>query len=104
MMWRTRTAVVGLMGLACTGRYEVGAMELATSGTGGASVMAGTPTGGTMMVMVPKSLGGSSGDSELGPTCVPGEMPEPLEGELAGPDLVWSRLSPVIWGDEVTEP
>jgi hypothetical protein len=103
-MWRTRTAVAmlaGLGGLACDGHYQVGAMGTPASGSGG-----------MMMVMVPKSLGGtSSGGASAGTssgepdaTCLPSEPPEALDGELAEPEVVWSRLAPVIWGDEAAEP
>jgi hypothetical protein len=90
--------LAGLGGLACDGQYQVGAMGTPTSGSGG-----------MMMVMVPKSLGGtSSGGASAGssgvPTCLPDEIPETFEGPLAEPDVVWSRLSPVIWGDEAAPP
>jgi hypothetical protein len=77
--------------MGCENRYPVGSMyeePLETAGSGGS------------MTSVMPSLGGSSfGDGELGSQCVPGGMPEDLNGMLALPEVVWARLSPVIWGE-----
>jgi hypothetical protein len=101
----TAAAVTGVFALACSDRYEVGGMEMATAVAGAATSMAGTSAGGSEMVMVMKGLGGStSSDGELGTQCVPSGMPDPLPGELAPPDVVWSRLSVVIWDELVPPP
>jgi hypothetical protein len=93
----TALAVVGLVVMGCDGHYRVGAMgeEQALAGAGGS------------MPSVMPSWGGSDevdDDGELGSQCVPSGMPEDLGGMLALPEVVWNRLSPVIWGDAAPPP
>ncbi len=82
--------------MGCENRYPVGSMyeePLQTAGSGGS------------MPSVMPPLGGSAfDDGELGSQCVPGGMPEDLNGMLALPEVVWSRLSPVIWGESAAPP
>jgi hypothetical protein len=60
---------------------------------------------GSSITSVMPSWGGSGGgDGELGSQCVPGGMPEAVGGMLALPEVVWARLSPVIWGEAAPPP
>ena len=96
MHWKNGALVLSLAALACSGRYEVGAMDAA----GGTA--AGSP-----------GVGGSSpveGGSQNNPTggnsngCTAAGAPAVLTGTFVAPNLAWSRVSNMIWGSQHEPP
>lgn len=82
--------------MGCGNHYRVGSMhDEPLEAAGGA---------GSMPSVMPPMGGGSLDDGELGSRCVPGGMPDELGGMLALPEVVWERLSPVIWGEAAPPP
>jgi hypothetical protein len=105
-MMRLKAAVLALslVGLACSASYEVGQMDPAA--IGGSSAGGSSNPGGA----APTSAGKGSGTAAaaamgvFSPQCVSnGPAPRPT-GELAMPDVVWSRVSKFIWGVEHLPP
>src|SRR5688500_8530581 len=105
---------LGLVGLACSARYEVGQMNPEASGGSGAS---GAQTGGATAAIAgtvndvtdndvggTAPIGGATPTSVFSPQCVQTEpAPRPM-GELATPDVVWERISLFVWGGEHVPP
>jgi hypothetical protein len=93
---------LSLVGLACSASYEVGQMDPAAAGGSSAG---GSDAGGAP----PTSAGrgsGTAGTAAMAPSsqCVnTGPAPQPT-GELAAPDVVWARVSKLIWGAEHQPP
>ncbi len=112
--------------LGCSGRYEVGELGASAAGKAGAAPSEAVDrdsTGGSSTSNGSGGAGSSSTDSagaragggslptaqsgpgdEFGPDCVPSGQPEIIDGELASPELVWSRLALLIWGDSAAPP
>lgn len=99
----------GLVGLACSASYEVGQMEPMASGGFGAS---GSGAGGATVAVAGTGnntagtapIAGATPTNVFSPQCVQTEpAPRPV-GELATPDVVWSRISPFVWGGEHLPP
>src|SRR5690349_20826756 len=93
------TVVLGLVALACSGRYEGGGMpggDDASSGSGGSAGQEPQGVGGTATV-----AGGANGQE---PSCVSSGDAVELSGPFASPDVVWRRIAPLIWGREAEPP
>lgn len=96
------TVGVAVLVLGCSGRYEVGGMDMPSAGAtsappSGAGAGGGVSRGDDMMVMMGTGVAGGSIAAPTGAldeTCVPGGMPEPLDGPFAPPDVVWERMAP----------
>jgi hypothetical protein len=89
--------LMGLAALACSARYEVGQMD--PSAEGGASNGGGTASAGTLAGGNASTAGSASALGVFGPQCIKTGSPAELTGEFAAPDVVWSRIEKMIWGD-----
>ena len=118
----TGLLMLSVTSLGCSGKYEVGEMDVAAGGSrsasrtaaGGAASgssavgYAGPATEGGTSSGVEGPLvgyagaateGGASSVGEFGLLCVPSPgVPAPLLGPFAKPAVVWSRLAMLIWG------
>jgi hypothetical protein len=118
MRLTTATLVAGTAGWACTGSYEVGRVypaDLSSPPSVDGSLGdidasdGGVVVGGSGSTLAPSAGGGGSmsagpGEITLAPDCVPPGAPDALSGPFASPAVVWTRLSPVIWGSKVDAP
>lgn len=119
-------ALAGLFG--CSGRFEVGEMSGGGSGSvhqpqntqnegGGGHAGTGAAQGGEVVGTAGEPMSGclpgkmdcgNTGQGQavdpLGEFCVPLGKPAQLAGEFAEPAVVWSRLSPLIWGSQQPPP
>jgi hypothetical protein len=106
--WLGLVALLGSGALACSGSYEVGGEGTEHGGSG--SGQAGTASHGSGAGTgshesdAGAGQGGAGADDELGPSCVPLNQPPPLVGTFAEPEVVWGRLTKLIWGAEVPPP
>jgi uncharacterized protein DUF1588 len=110
MRVKTGLLLLALGSWGCSGRFEVGDMNGAggKSNAVGAGSSSGDPSGGKAGGDSPAARGGARDDpseavAELGPRCVPAGAPAKLTGPFAAPDVVWNRVSRLIWG-ELREP
>jgi hypothetical protein len=110
-----RLLLLATVGLACSARYEVGAMEPVLGGSGGSAGSggsgpdenkAGTESGGSAMT-AGMGFGGVAGHYASGSVqsemCIRRVTPAPV-AVLVTPELVWSRVSKFVWGEEEHEP